>query len=154
MKKLLDNPNKAAIAVVIFLVLFFSLRSCDAEAASVELGPSLLNGYGLVYAEDLGEDWSAGMMLISEQEVYNQTIGNNGGFFITRMVRKNDFSMGLGIARWVSTSRVIGAELGFHLSLHYNLLGRYSINYRHWSNAGTADQNRGQDLLTIGWRFK
>jgi len=151
MKNLLDNPKPVVFAIVLFLVAFFSIRSC--EASQVELGPSLLNGYGLVYTESVGK-FDVGVMLISDQEWDNGvTAGNNGGVLVQRMVKYKRFGMGLGAAGWVSTSKVIGAHLGFHLSLHYELSDRFNINVRHWSNAGTSDQNRGQDLITVGWKF-
>ena len=148
--KLFDNPKPVVYAIILFLVAFFSIRSC--EASSVELGPTLLNGYGLVYAEDVGK-FSVGVMLISDQTWDGIEEGNNGGVFAERLVRYKQFSMGLGAAGWIGTSRIIGAPLGFHLSMHYDV-GRFNLNYRHWSNAGTSLQNRGQDLITVGFRFR
>lgn len=150
MKKLFDNPKPAVYAIIIFLILFFSIRSC--EASGVELGATLLDGYGLVYAEDINK-FSVGVMLISNQSWDGIEEGNNGGIFIQRIVRYKNFSMGLGAASWINTSRVIGAHIGFHLSLHYDINEKFSLNVRHWSNAGTSINNRGQDLVTIGWEF-
>lgn len=151
MKNLLNNPKPVVYAILLFLLGFFSIRSC--EASQVELGPSLLKGYGLVYSESLGE-FDIGVMLISDQEWDGtQTAGNNGGVFGERLVRFNKFSMGIGAAYWVTTSKVIGSNLTFHLSMHYDLNDKWRVNYRHWSNAGTTNNNRGQDLLTLGWKF-
>ena len=149
--KLFDNPKPVVYAILAFLILFFSIRSC--EASTVELGPTLLNGVGLVYSESIGH-YDVGVMLISDQSWDGIEEGNNGGVFAERMVRKGKFSMGLGAAGWVATSRIVGSNLTFHMSIHYDINDSWRVNYRHWSNAGITDHNRGQDLLTIGWKFK
>lgn len=152
MKNIFDNPKPVVYAIIVFLILFFSIRSC--QASGVELGPTLLDGYGLVYSESLNKDWDAGVMLISDQNWDGIEEGNNGGVFIERLARYKRFSMGLGAAGWIGKSRIIGEHLGFTMSMHYLFLGdRVSLNYRHWSNAGTSINNRGQDLVTVGWMF-
>ena len=157
MKALFDNPKPVVFGILIFLVAFFSIRSC--YGSGVELGPTLLSGYGMVYSESIGEQqkWDVGVMLISEQSWDGNVAGNNGGIFIERLVRYKRFSMGLGAAGWIGTSRLIGTQLTYHMSLRFLLPGdRFTLNYRHWSNAGTTPDegpNRGQDLVTVGWIF-
>lgn len=151
MKNLFDNPKPVVYAILLFIIAFFSVRSC--EASQVELGATLLDGYGLVYTESVGK-FDVGVMLISDQNWDDtQTAGNNGGVFGERLVRYKKFSMGLGAAYWIGTSKVIGSNLTFHMSLHYDLNDRFILNIRHWSNAGSTDNNRGQDLITLGWKF-
>ena len=152
MKKLFNNPKPVVYAIAVFLVAFFSMRTC--EAGSVEAGPTLLNGYGLVYTERLYGKWDVGIMLISEQQWDDvPMVRNNGGAFVQRIVSRGNFELGIGVARWINTSRVIGCEFGFALSAGYDFGRHWTVHARHWSNGGTCSPNRGQDLFTIGYRF-
>lgn len=153
--KLFDNPKKAVYVILAFLVLYFVFRAGEARADGfVGLGPSEINGYGLVYTERLGGKWDLGLQLVSDQEWEgDKSVGNNGGVTVSRVVTKNNWDLMLGASAWVSTSRVIGCHLGFHLGAGYNLTDRVAVRLSHWSNAGTCERNRGQNLLLIGWRF-
>lgn len=159
--KLFDNPKPVVYLILAFLVAFFLMRSCEAEASEgiIEVGPTFTGefngGVGLVYTERLAGKWDVGVMLVSDQQWENvPRVGNNGGIFVQRVVKYKAFEMGLGAAGWINTSRIIGCHLGYTLSVRYNITPRVPLTIRHWSNAGTCDRNRGQDLLTIGWRFK
>jgi hypothetical protein len=147
--------------VLAFVIAFVMMRSCEAEAAegTIELGPTYTSefngGAGLVYTERLGKHWDVGLMLMSPQQ-WEQvpTVDTNGGVMVQRIVTYKKLEMGLGAAGWINTSRLVGCHVGFALSIRYNFSPRVPLTIRHWSNAGSCERNRGQDLLTIGWRFK
>lgn len=159
---LLDNPKPAVFLILIFVLGFFTLRGCEAEASEgrVELGPTYTGefngGFGLIYTERFKGKWDIGIALLGEQKWDGITTGNNGNVFGQRIVKspKERFEMGIGAAYWINTDRnLIGCHLGFTLSARWNITDRIPLTLRHWSNAGTCRPNRGQDLLTIGWRF-
>ena len=100
--------------------------------------------------------------LISEQDYdkENLRLDNNGNVFAAFVASKPDrwwkilpSEVHLGPAYWIHTSRFIGANMGFTLALKWHIGEHATVNIRHWSNAGTTKPNRGQDLLTFGWRF-
>lgn len=147
------------ILVGLFIVGFGLMRACDADAseATFEVGPTYSGefngGAGLIYTERFAGKWDIGLMVFSDQDFGKITVQENGGIFAQRIVTAGKFQMGLGAARWIGTSRFIGCEFGFTLSLRYAFTDRWSANIRHWSNAGACRPNRGQDLLTIGYSF-
>ena len=153
MKDIFNNPKKTVYAILLFIVLYFTIRGCESQASSVEGGPSILSGYGLVYTESLTDKWDVGLVMVSDQEWKDQSADNNGGFFVQRLVRYKRFQMGLGAAYWIATSQLIGSNVGYHLSIHFDLTDKWRFNVRHWSNAGATPNNRGQDLLTLGYMF-
>lgn len=154
------NAKPTVYIVLAFLIAFFLMRSCEAEASegTIEIGPTftsqLNGGVGLVYTERLAGKWDVGVMLTTPQQWEAvPTVKTNGGLFVQRVVKYKAFEMGLGAAGWINTSRIVGCHMGFALSVRYNISPRIPLTIRHWSNAGSCDPNRGQDLLTIGWRF-
>ena len=159
--KIFDNPKPAVYMILAFLVGFFLLRSCEVEAseATLEIGPTFSGefngGMGLVYTERFNGTWDVGTMIMSDQTWNdgNSHAGNNGGLFGQRIVRYKSFEMGLGASYWINQSALIGDEFAWALSLGWQFNDHASLRIRHWSNAGTVDRNRGQDILTFGWTF-
>lgn len=157
---LLDNPKTATLIVLTVISLFFLFISFSADASEtrLELGPTYTSefngGAGLIYTERFKGKWDIGIALIGEQDWKGQTTGNNGNVFGQRIVKYRKIELGLGAAYWITTDdRIIGCNLGFTMMTRWNITDRLSATIRHWSNAGTCKPNRGQDLLTIGWRF-
>lgn len=62
--------------------------------------------------------------------------------------------LGLGVAYLNTTSHLIGSHLNASLMLRYRFNRDWFISVRHWSNAGTTEENTGLDLITIGRKFK
>ena len=166
LQKLLDNPKKAVWGILGFIALFLSYLffAPDAEAAEFEAGPTYTGefngGFGVVFSERFAGKYDVGISLISAQQWENVDIGNNGNVWAAYVAKRpdnwwvflpNEFS--LGPSAWIKTqSPINGCILGYHLGLKYRI-GDASIGIRHWSNAGSCRPNRGQDLLTVGWRF-
>jgi len=149
----MSKRNLIIGVIATFLITFFTLRAC--EASTIELGSSIATDWrspALVYTESLGK-WDLGVALIGPQSWDNVTAPINGTIFAQRIVKKGGFSMGLGGATWIKTSRLIGCPIGYTLSLAYDLTKRFGLHYRHWSNGGTCAPNRGQDLLSFGVNF-
>jgi len=162
MNKLFDNPKGAVIAILIVLLLFFAYK---AKATEVEIGPTFASGFnggvGLVLTERVyQEKFDLGIALISEQDYNDLKLDNNGNVFVAFVAQKPETwwkalptEVHIGAAYWIHTSRFIGDELGYTLVLKWRITDHQSIGIRHWSNAGTTKPNRGQDLITWGWRF-
>jgi len=163
--KLPFNNRKGVIVAILCLILLFI--SYGVFATEVEVGPTFAgefnDGMGLVLTERVADGKiDLGMAIIGEQNYAkeNLILENNGNFFAVfcQTKPKSWFvlfpaDVCIGGAYWIHTSRFIGDELGFHLALKWRIGEHASINLRHWSNAGTVKPNRGQDLLTFGWRF-
>lgn len=158
--KLLDNPKPVTVIVAVFISLFFLFLSFSANASDgrLELGPTYTGefngGAGLIYTERLKGKYDVGIALLGEQKWDGKTTGNNGNVFGQRIVKYKKAELGLGAAYWIKTDdRIIGCKLGYTMMLRWNFTDRLAASIRHWSNAGVCKPNRGQDLLTIGWRF-
>lgn len=161
--------KRGTLIVGAFLVLLIVAFCREAEAdVTLEVGAPFLSGEyskgaGLLLSEDNGK-YRWGMGYISEQEVLPSWEEDNGrpkvdlrenlfihGQRIVRLTDKIDF--GLGAAYFNSTNRALGSKFTASLSVTYELSPHASINLRHWSNAGSATPNMGQDLITFGWSF-
>ncbi len=164
--------------VVIFLMLLFYLFAREAKAdVQIELGPTNLSGdwagAGLLLSERFGR-YDFGIGYVSEQTVSLRTfslddpsctritdginrcdfeIRENIFIHAQRIVKYKKCEMGIGPAWFQNTSRVFGKQLNFGLMVGCNISEKVFVRIRHWSNAGSASPNLGQDLLTIGWRF-
>jgi len=82
------------------------------------------------------------------------TVGSNMMVQAQRLVTYKKVTLGVGVANWQHTSRILGDEFTFSLSVSYRLNDSWGLRYRHFSNAGTASPNAGQDILLIGYSFK
>ncbi len=172
------NLNYKVLIVGFFLLLFLYVAANEAKAEiQLELGPTNLSGEwagaGLMLSERLGK-WDFGLGYISEQTVSLRTFSFNDpsctkitdglnrcdfvireAIFISaqRIVRYKRCELGIGPSWWSSTSRVHGSKFNFGLMIGCDISNKVFLRVRHWSNAGSATPNLGQDVLTIGWRF-
>ena len=169
---------KPVYLVLLFLFILFYLFARESKAeVQLELGPTNLSGNwaggALLLSERFGK-YDFGIGYISEQTVslrafdlkspdckritdgFNRCdfeIRENIFIQAQRIVKYKRCEMGIGPAWFQNTSRVSGKQLNFSLMIGCNLSEKSFIRIRHWSNAGSATPNLGQDLLTIGWRF-
>lgn len=164
MNKIFNNP-KTTVAIIILVILMFVAYK-QAEATEIEGGLTYASefngGYSLTVMERvLDNKIDLGVTLISEQDYAkeNLKLKNNGNVWASFIATKPEnwtplmpTEVSIGAAYWIETSRFIGCRLGYQLGIKYRF-GDASIGVRHWSNAGSCRPNRGQDLLTIGWRF-
>ena len=172
--KLFDNPKPVVFAIMAVVGMFLLYKCSDAHAGEIEFGPTFTGefngGVHISYSERVRVDGAAidlGLTLIGEQDFKGETIGNNGNVWVSFVAEKPDGWWGIlpgeisiGAAYWINKdSRLIGDELGYQLGVRWLLPEDWprwapdAIGVRHWSNAGTAKPNRGQDVLALGWRF-
>jgi hypothetical protein len=164
MNKLFNNPRAAVVIILVLIVLFFAYK---ANATEAEIGATYASkfnsGVAIVMTERfLDNKMDVGVALIGEQDYdkENIVVGNNGNIFVAFVASKPaswwivlPAEAHIGMAYWIETNRFIGDELGYQLALKWHFGKHATLGIRHWSNAGTVKPNRGQDLLTLGWRF-
>lgn len=155
-----NNKPGAVVLILLFVAAYLWSRNAEAEelTGAFELGATITSaefngGYGLVYTERVADVWDIGLQLMSDQQFEDKDIGNNGGFMVQRIVERGKWEMGLGGSYWIETSNVIGCHTAFAMNIKYKFSRNWHASWRHWSNAGICEHNKGQDLLTIGWRF-
>ena len=166
MPKIFDNPKKTVYMVAAFVALFLSYLyfSSNADAAEVEVGPTYTDtfngGFGITFSERFSGKYDVGLSLISDQTWKNVSVSNNGNFWAAYVVQRPDkwwyvlpSELTLGGNYWIKPQAPIaGCHLGYILGLKYRF-DDFSVGWRHWSNAGSCKPNRGQDILTFGYRF-
>lgn len=158
--KLFDNPKPAVIGIVIVILLFVAYK---AKATELELGATYSgefnDGYALSLVERFGDKFDLGVTLIGEQDYKGEVVENNGAVWFGYVAERPKSWVSLlpsevtiGAAHWIETNRFIGCQQGYMLALKWRFKNA-SLGIRHWSNAGICKPNRGQDVLTFGWRF-
>lgn len=156
------KPWTLVLAFIILLLIgFWKEGRAD---VSVELGPTFLSGEfsdsgGLILNETWPNRWRIGVGLIGPQNVTDRSgthydVRSNlfvHGQRVVAITKNLDFGIGAGYFN--AKTRWNGSNFVASLSMEYSLNDRWSINYRHWSNAGSASPNMGQDIFTAGYRF-
>lgn len=151
--------------VLLFIVLILFAAHKEARAdIQVEIGPTFLSGefaegYMLALTEEFDNKYAIGVGYIMKQEVTDRS----GTFYA---VDENAFvqgyrkfhvykglHLGLGATYFNATNRALGSKFAFSTLLTWQMNDHLSLNFRHYSNAGSAAPNMGQDALLIGWRF-
>lgn len=166
LQKLLNNPKKAVYLILAFVALFLSYLffAPEAEGAEFEVGPTYTGefngGFGIIFSERFADKYDVGITLISEQSWEQVNIGNNGNVWAAYVAKRpesfwkvlpSEFALGPSV--WIKNqSPINGCTLGYMLNLKWRIKN-FSVGVRHWSNAGSCRPNRGQDLLTFGYRF-
>ena len=173
------NNDKPAIyfiwAFIIAFIVLLALTSRAEAETEFEYGATFVHGkYSDGSAIFFSETWDGkyliGLGLIGDQEgtwtfwrpvslghevpiKEVVTMGSNMLVHAQRLVTYKKVTLGLGVAKWQHTNKLIGDELGFSLSIRVRLGNNIGLSYRHFSNGGTATPNTGQDILLIGYRF-
>lgn len=124
----------------------------------VETGPTFMlrepsSGVAAVWSERFPK-WDVGMMLVTRQFLNDQKLSANAGFRVARVVRQGRLELGLGLGYWVHKSRAFGHKQVFELMAGLRLTDRVGLRYRHFSSAGQASPNIGQDMITVSWAFQ
>lgn len=157
------KPWQLVLAFVIIL-LFGLYKEANAEA-NVELGGTFLSGEFsdggmLVLNETFDDKWVLGMGLTSPQRVEDRK-GNvytpRENLFIhgQRLVGITDnIDFGLGVGYFNATTRWNGSNFVASMSIEYDISENWSVKYRHFSNAGSASPNMGQDAFLVSYSFK
>lgn len=159
---IVKNWKATVWLVILFLVGFLTIRSCEAQAGTIEGGGAIasseLSGAVIAYNERLAGKWDIGIFVVSDQTFKkpegNIHMGVNAAIHGQRIVNWKSFEMGLGAAYWQNTNRLLGCHLTFSLSVRqYFANKRFAVSARHFSNAGSCAPNSGQDMILFGWRF-
>lgn len=163
MRKLFNNPPLAILGIVLVILLFVSYK---AKATELEIGPTYTSGFnggvGLSVIERVADGKiDLGVTLLGEQSWENVNVSNNGNVWAAYVAEKPETwvaalpsEVHIGATYWFKAeSPISGCQNGYLLGLKWRLGEQFSVGIRHWSNAGTCPPNRGQDLLTFGWRF-
>lgn len=157
------------VGLFILLMLYLFAREAKADV-QIEVGVTNLSGDWarggvLMLSERFGR-YDLGIGYVSKQNV-TVTCGphlpatsrcafeirENIFIHAQRIVKYKRCEMGLGPAWFQNTSRVFGKQFNFGMMVGCNIFKQAFVRIRHWSNAGSASPNLGQDVITIGWRF-
>lgn len=151
------------ILAFLLLLLFFFYKEAHADV-QIEVGAGLLSGEfsqgGALVLDERFVDgkYALGIGYISEQEVTDRAgdlyeVRENLFVFAQRRVCQRWLCLGIGAAHFNGTNRALGSKLTAALSIEA-VRGNWSLNIRHFSNAGSSPPNMGQDMLTLGYAFK
>ncbi len=151
------------VGLFLLVMLFGFCREAKADEVSVEIGPTFLSAEfakgGTLILSERFDKYSVGMGVVSKQTVIDSsgdkyTPRQNLFVQAQRHVNITDsIDMGIGLAYFNATHRALGSNFTAALSLTYEVTDSFSIRYRHWSNAGSASPNMGQDAITIVYHF-
>ena len=152
------------VAIFVLLLLFGLYR--EGEAAEVDFGPTFLSGEysqsAMILLNEVWNDkWVLGMGIVGPQKVvdrHNREYEVRTNLFIhgqRRVHLTDDWTLGVGMAYFNAITRWNGSHVVASLSVEYDVGedGGFGLKYRHWSNAGSASPNMGQDAFLITYTF-
>lgn len=158
-----NNPAPALAIIAAFIILFFTIRSCEARETMLEAGVGFLSaeyshGQYIVASERFADGkyeiglgvWGDQVCKCNEGDTALET---NAFVFASRNVFWKRLEMGLGFGYWQNTNRALGKNLTFQLNVGVNVWRNLDVRIRHASNAGSGSPNLGQDSLGLSWRF-
>ncbi len=160
----LEAAVKPIVLISALLLLVFYGFSREARAdVSLEAGATFLSGeYAKGQTMILSEKfdrYSVSVGYITDQVVIDRSKTRNelrANIFLQAMRHVNiteKFNLGVGVAYFNGTNRALGSNFTIALLVRYDLSDRLSLNIRHYSNAGSAPPNMGQDMITVGYTF-
>ncbi len=165
------------VTIIIFLALVATSGKAQAETwlegGVTFAGGTYTNGSTLFLSEVWDDKYLIGLGLVGDQHRVFNTWGIEPGkavpmridirsnmlIYAQRLITYRAVTLGVGVAHWQHTSRILGDTFTFSLSLGYRFPERWwgwlpdHVRYLHKSNGGTASPNAGQDLILAGWRF-
>lgn len=161
--RLFRNSPKVLWLIVVFVILFFLLLANPARAGqrlSVEAGSAIVRGPAPTVGLTIGcplcgpakTDYEFGFQLIGSSD---HPYGPQPNAIVAHAAIVDgwkNYELGLGLyahnVKWA-----YNCQVGFHLLGRYRFSDHASIQWRHYSTAGSCRPNPGRDLLTFGWRF-
>lgn len=159
------KPWMLVLAFLLVLLFAFHKEARAESVVSVELGPTFLSGEfsksGMLILNQTWDDhWRIGMGVSGEQRVVPRREPETvvrANLFVhgQRVVALGEhFDLGIGVGYFNAKTRWNGSNFVASLSVEYSFSDRWGINYRHWSNAGSASPNMGQDVFTVRYSFR
>ena len=161
----LEKVIKPWVLVLLFILglLFLFAKESKADEVTAELGATILSGQfsggaALLIEQTWNDRWRIGMGLTSDQKVTPRTepetnVRSNLMVHGQRLVGTERFKLGIGVAYWNAKTRWNGSNFTASMSIEYDFTDKWGVRYRHFSNAGSASPNMGQDMITFGYRF-
>lgn len=146
------------LLVVLFIFLFFTIRSCEeAEAATtMEVGgifdQGTLSGGVAIANEVFDGKYAVGIGWTSPQRNNGVSWKSNTFVQTQRYVTWKRITLGLGAAYWKNTDPAVQKGLYFTELIQFKLFKNVDLNYRHWSTGGSGWG--GYDSLLLGIRFR
>jgi len=158
----LNKTTMALVAVFLGLFLFGASKCAKAEprltfeagAAVVRAStPAARLSVEWPEAGPKSADFQCGLALVGPYDFKGANA--NQAVFDCLLVTKPlpGFSVGLGPAYLQNVDQINGSHFNFALMARYRFGDRWSLAWRHWSNAGTKPPNYGRDLLVLGYSF-
>lgn len=146
------------VFVVILLAFFWNEARSEVfvEAGGTVLSGETSKGAALILGQRFNR-WEIAGGVLSEQECrcnYPEDLDINMFVQGQRIVKWGGTRLGIGMAYWQNTNRALGKNLTWSLLIGYEFTDNFSLQVRHWSNAGSGKPNLGQDLISATWRFK
>ena len=150
-----------AIFVLIFLFGFWkeSRAEVNVEVGATFLSGEFSDGAMLLMNETWEDKWRIGMGVSSPQEVTDRhenfhKVNENLFVHGQRLVSITEkWSLGLGVGYFNAKTRWNGSNFVASMSVEYDFNDNWGLKYRHWSNAGSATPNMGQDVFLISYTF-
>lgn len=159
--------------LAIVLMLIWAIEDLQAHESSNET--FVVAAYGTIASGESSDsfaieaiwevtpEWEADILYVREQICQC----NDGAVDVSRyaglgLMRRQDWltkylspklRLGLGVMYINETNPLMGSQLNFNGKLSWQFTDKFSVGWKHLSNAGTAKPNRGQDLIGLTWRF-
>jgi len=162
-QKLFRNPKPVVYAIlgfVVLLLLFFAINARASEVvfragSAIVKGPTPAIGLDLRYplSGPLQTDYELGLTLIGSS-TYRGDNPNQIALHAMLVDGWRAFEMGLGLAYLTNTDVYNGDNVNFRLLVRWRFTDQISLQYEHFSCAGSCEPNIGRDLITAGWRFR
>lgn len=150
--------NKTVWTIVVFVGLLlgaFATR-CRASELHVEPGTAFIRGEtpALVLRldwphagpGDAGYECALGLIGATREAT------NQGALSCLLVDGYGRLDVGIGVALLHHPDAYNGSRANYALMLRYRITERLSLTWRHYSNAGMTDVNKGRDLLLIGFK--
>jgi hypothetical protein len=154
----LKPGNLGFISVVILTLVLIPVRFCHGSDTKIEAGPGVLSrdfshGYGVILTEIWEGKYAVSLGVFSDQEFNHVHVDENMFVMAHRLFTYKRLQLGFGVTLWENTNRALGQRFTFQEQIGVSFYKNWDINYRHWSNGGTAKPNAGQNILSIGYTF-
>ncbi len=158
-----NNPTGASIFILVLIVLFFVMPTCESAETTLEGGISILSneysdGQYLIIEERFADGrYGLALGIVGEQvcKCREGQINIDANLFVSAMIysRWKRFELGLGPSYWANKNRALGAHFNVRFSLGFRIWKRLYLKRGHASNGGSADPNLGEDGWGLRWGF-
>lgn len=145
-------------AFVLLLLAAFATQ-CRAEAVVFDAGVQYLRGPAAAVTMHVETDGprdtviETGLFLVGSVDTTDRKQDGVMGLQTLIVDGFGNLDLGLGVAYMNRQHEQLGSQLNFAMLVRWHFNDRWALTVRHWSNAGTTDNNTGIDIVTVGYRF-